>query len=57
MGENNAPAMRALPENKGEILKLPRAYIANVIYTLTGDKFQTWVNDRITERDENVIKE
>ena len=32
-------ALKALPEVQKETLKLPRAYIANVIYTLVGDDF------------------
>ena len=31
--------MKALPIVKREIDKLPRAYIANIIYTMTGDAF------------------
>ena len=36
--------MEALPVVKREVDKLPRAYIANCIYTLTGDAFKTWIN-------------
>ena len=36
--------MEALPLVQREVEKLPRAYIANVIYTLTGPAFKTWVN-------------
>ena len=32
-----------LPEIEREIDKLPRAYVANVIYTVVGDPFQNWV--------------
>ena len=35
--------MRALPVIDKEIRKLPRSYIANVIYTIVGDKFNEWV--------------
>ena len=38
-GYDNGSVMRALPESKDEVLKLPRAYIANVVYTLAGDDF------------------
>jgi len=31
--------MEALPLVKKEIMKLPRAYIANVVYTLSGKAF------------------
>ena len=37
----NFPAvMAALPSEKGEREKLPRAYIANVIYTIVGPLFK-----------------
>ena len=37
----NFPAVpKSLPSVEAEILKLPRAYIANVIYTLVGPPFK-----------------
>lgn len=47
--------MKALPENKKEILKLPRAYLSNVVYTILGDPFQDWASERISERNEKVV--
>ena len=38
-GEQYPEVMRALPSEKKEVLKLPRAYIANVIYTVVGQPF------------------
>ena len=35
--------MQALPIVQREIERLPRAYIANIIYTLTGDAFKNWI--------------
>ena len=35
--------MKALPELERERLKLPRSYLANVLYTLLGDAFKDWV--------------
>ena len=35
--------MRALPELERERLKMPRSYLANVLYTLLGDVFKDWV--------------
>ena len=35
-----------------EVLKLPRAYIANVIYTLVGQPFADWVNSGIESRNQ-----
>jgi len=40
-------AMTALPAVKKEVLKLPRAYIANVIYTMVGKDFENWAAARI----------
>ena len=42
--------MKALPDLERERLRLPREYIANVIYTLVGDKFKQWVTTRIEAR-------
>jgi len=54
---NNGSAMKALPEVEKETLKLPRAYIANVIHTLVGDPFQAWADGRINERNERVVSD
>ena len=35
--------MRALPSIEIEILKLPKEYIGNIIYTIIGDPFYDWV--------------
>ena len=35
----NGQSLLALPEVEKEVLKLPRAYIANVIYTIVGEEF------------------
>ena len=35
---------QALPIAPKEVLKLPRAYIVNVIYTLVGQPFAAWVS-------------
>ena len=35
--------MEALPLVQREILKMPRAYLANIIYTLSGAAFEKWV--------------
>ena len=36
---------------------MPRHYICNVIYTIIGDEFQKWANQRIDNRNEKVVKE
>jgi len=46
----------AFPVEK-EISKLSRAYIGNVIYTLIGEIFSTWVQLRVTERNVKVSEE
>ena len=39
---NTAEVQICLPPSK-EILKLSRAYLSNVIYTIMGEPFQQWV--------------
>ena len=46
--------MMHLPERKAEIDKLPRQYIINIIFTKVGEKFATWVNEKVNERHEKV---
>ena len=43
-----------LPVEQREVEKLPRAYIANVIYTLVGKPFSSWVERGIQARNEKV---
>jgi hypothetical protein len=42
--------MKALPVVLKETLKLPREYIGNVIATIVGEPFYTWVDEQITIR-------
>ena len=49
--------MKALPLEPREVEKLPRSYIANVIYTIVGDKFKVWVEKAIQERTQKCIEE
>ena len=49
--------MKALPLEPREIDKLPRSYVANVIYTIVGDKFKAWVEKAIQERTQRNIEE
>ena len=49
--------MEVFPVIKREIDKLPRAYIANCIFTLTGQAFQNWVNKVVNERNARVARE
>ena len=45
--------MKRLPEEK-EIIKLPKQYLTNVIYTIVGEDFANWVRARIEERNAKV---
>ena len=44
--------MAALPLLERERLSLPRAYIANLIYTIVGQPFKDWVDHIVTRRHE-----
>ena len=50
----NQEAMRALPAVRSEILKLPRAYIANILRTVIGLEFAQWVQARVNARNQRV---
>ena len=49
--------MKAFPIVRRELDKLPRAYIANVIHTMTGDAFVKWVEKQVNERNAKVARE
>ena len=57
MNNGNGDALQALPEPKKEVDKLPREYLANVVYTILGNPFQQWVYARINDRNSKVAKE
>jgi len=44
--------MAALPMVETELKKLPRQYIANIIYTLVGKPFDDWIDARVQARHE-----
>ena len=48
--------MKRLPCEK-EIIKLPKQYLTNVIYTIVGENFATWVRAKIEERNAKVSKD
>ena len=52
---NGGEAMHGLPEMRKEILKLPRAYIANIVYTIIGDPFIAWSKAKIEARNKKVV--
>ena len=49
--------MRALPSVSKEVKKLPRNYIANVIHTIVGDKFNEWVQEKVNARNAKVAED
>ena len=56
-GKHYEEVKRALPYYVGEIDKLHRQYVINVIYTLVGDPFSDWVNEVMTARNERIARE
>ena len=48
--------MQYLPETPKEILKLPRAYLGNVLYTVVGDPFKRWVKEQMEARNKKVTE-
>ena len=53
-GDENV--MRYLPSVKKEIFRMPKSYVANVIYSVIGEPFRTWVNSRIEQRNHNILE-
>ena len=49
--------MEVFPVIEREVKKLPRAYIANCIFTLTGAAFQGWINKQVNDRNAKVARE
>ena len=43
-------AIECLPELRREVEKLPRQYVANVIYTIVGEPFKRWVEEKVDAR-------
>ena len=41
------------PEER-DLPKIPRGWLANVIYTIVGDQFNKWVQEKIRERNDRV---
>ena len=46
-----------MPIAEKEIKKLPRGYIANLIYTIVGQPFSDWVKQRVDARNQKVAEE
>ena len=47
----------ALPEPMKEVLKMPRSYISNVLYTMIGQPFKDWVNEQIEKRNAKIVED
>lgn len=45
-----------LPDDR-DIVKLPRQWIVNVIYSIVGDEFRTWVFDQIKSRNDHLAEQ
>ena len=50
-------ALRALPEEPHETLKLSREFIGNVLYTIIGSDFQSFVDGKINARNAKIKKQ
>jgi len=50
--ETRPEVMEALPIVQRERVKLSRPYLANVIYTIVGEPFKSWVEQRVNQRHE-----
>ena len=48
--------MQAFPTEYKECKKLPRQYIINVIYTIVGQPFRAWCNDKVDARHAGVVE-
>lgn len=55
--KNFPGVVKALPLEPREVDKLPRSYIANLIYTIVGDPFKCWVNEKIQDRSKKILEE
>ncbi len=52
-----AVVMKTFPQEERERDRLPRDYVANVIFTIVGKPFQEWVNVRVEARHQLVAKQ
>ena len=48
--------LNALPVTK-ECLRLERSYICNLIYSIIGEPFKVWVDERVNRRNQKVAIE
>ena len=51
------PIMDAFPLELGEREKLPRQYVLNVIYTISGQRFRSWVDEQVKRRHQEIAEQ
>ena len=56
-GKMYPEVMKCLPELEEETKKMPRQYLANIVYTVVGKPFYDWVDGKVEERNKKVINE
>ena len=54
-GRRSPAVSNYLPDEK-DLHRLPRQWLANVIYTLVGESFQTWVTECIRSRNDHIAE-
>lgn len=54
-GRRNPEVSNYLPDEK-DLHRLPRQWLANVIYTLVGEEFQNWVTECIRNRNDHIAE-
>ena len=54
-GRRNPEVNNYLPDEK-DLHRLPRQWLANVIYTLVGEEFQNWVTECIRNRNDHIAE-
>ena len=54
-GKKNPQVSSYLPDDK-DIHRLPRQWLANVIYTLVGDDFGAWVTQHVKSRNDHIAE-
>ena len=54
-GRRSPAVSNYLPDEK-DLHRLPRQWLANVIYTLVGESFQTWVTQCIRSRNDHIAE-
>jgi len=53
--QQHRQVLQYLPIAK-EVVKLPKQFVANVIYTVVGDPFADWVKERVEARNAKIVQ-